>query len=148
MSKKVSAFIAISAILTKCSFWPHYNLNVIFNPAKLWKYTNDKKLINHDYESAGSYLNKHWILPEENEEGYIEASDEVLGVVDLTDSLSDVELEAKIIPISDGQKWYRSAADKNGWFVLTNPHSGKVILQYYSDGLCIDGNFIITGVIR
>ena len=121
----------------------------IFNPDSLWKYTIDKKLINHNHESTGSgWMNKSWILPEENEEGYIEASDEVLGVVDLTDTLSDVELEAKIIPISDGQKWYRSAADKNGWFVLTNPHSGKVILQYYSAALCIDCNFIITAVVR
>ena len=125
LSKKVSTFIAISAILTKCSFWPHYNFNVIFNPAKLWKYTNDKKLINHDYESAGSYLNKHWILPEENEEGYIEASDEVLGVVNLTDPKSYIQLETKIIPI---KSWFLFIQIRLLWNLTTNLYIFYLIL--------------------
>ena len=117
--------------------------NVMFNLGSLWKYTNDKKLINYYYESAGSYLNKHWTLPEENAEGYIEASDEVLGVLDLSDPISNVELEARIIPISEGQKWFRGTADENGWFVLTNPQSKKILteyLHYYDYILQIHGN--------
>ena len=53
-----------------------------------------------------------------------------------------VELEA-ITKISDGQKWHRGTADINGWFLLTNPHSGKVLTEncwnqgYYT---CIRGN--------
>ena len=124
--------------------------NVMFNLGSLWKYTNDKKLINYYYESAGSYLNKHWTLPEENAEGYIEASDEVLGVLDLSDPISNVELEARIIPISDEQKWYRGSADKNGWFLLSNPPSGKVLTENhlnYGYFVYIDGNQSSTGCI-
>ena len=90
-------------------------------------------MINYDYNSTGGWLNKHWILPEENAEGYIEASDEVLGVLNLTDPNSVVELEARIIPISEGQKWYRGKTHKNGWFLLTNPRSGHVLTIVWSE---------------
>ena len=72
-------------------------------------------------------MNKSWILPEENAEGYIESSDKVLGVLNLTDPYSNVTLEPRIIPISEGQIWYRGTANKYGWFVVTNPYSGHVL---------------------
>lgn len=128
----------------KCSLWPQCNFNIIFNPAQRWKYTYDKKLINNYHESVGSYLDKYWTLPEENAEGYIEASDEVLGVVNFTDPQSYVELVTKITPISEGQKWYRGTTSKNGWFTLTNPYSGKVLRNFYGYYTIIDGNWLIN----
>ena len=122
------------------------NLNLtIFAPGQLWKYTHDKKLINHGDESSGSLLNKYWTLPEENAEGYIEASDKVLGIKNSTVCLSqsqDVRLEARIVAISEKQKWHRGTANENGWFLLTNPHSGKVLTDYF-DCLNIQGNYAI-----
>ena len=84
-------------------------------------------------------------LPVENAEGYIEASDdEVLSIVDLNNPYSEVKLEAKIIPISEGQKWHRGTANKNGWFLLTNPHTGKVLTKVGNSFTTIDGNIICT----
>ena len=97
-------------------------------------------MINNYFELVGSYLNKYWTLPKENAEGYIEASDEVLGVVNFTDPHSYVELVTKITPISEGQKWYRGTASENGWFTLTNPHSGKVLRNFFGYAAVIDGN--------
>ena len=87
-------------------------------------------------------MNKQWILPEENAEGYIETSDGVLGIVNLSDPKSSVMLQAKIVPISEGQKWHRKTADKNGWFLFTNPHTGKVLMEdlLWNDEANIDGN--------
>ena len=107
------------------------SVTIIFNSGQLWRYNNDKELINYSFESTGSYLAKSWTLPEENTEGYIEASDEVLSVSNLTDPQSPVKLEARIIPISEEQKWYRGTSDENGWFLLTNPHTGKVLWGFY-----------------
>ena len=84
-------------------------------------------------------LGKYWTLPEENKEGYIEASDKVLGVVNSTDPQSKVKLQAKIIPIIDEQKWYRGIADENGWFLLTNAHFRKILMKFFND-LQIDGD--------
>ena len=94
------------------------------------------------WDPTGSYLRKYWTLPKENEEGYIKASDEVVGIVNLTNPESPVMLESRITPISEGQNWYRGTADENGWFLLTNPYSGKVLtenvmLDYYTT---INGN--------
>ena len=94
-------------------------------------------------------LDKSWTLPEENTEGYIESADEVLSIVNSTNPDPDpdrVELEAKIIPISDEQKWYRGTADKNGWFLLTNPPSGKVLTENknaYYEYIYIFGNHVL-----
>ena len=86
------------------------------------------------YGSDESYLNKYWTLPQENAEGYIEAYGDVLGVADLTNPTSPVKLEYKIIPISDEQKWYRETADANGWFLLTNPYTERVLTDYSGYG--------------
>ena len=137
----IHSFHNFLSIIPTTRAW--YSFNIIFYPGQLWKYTNDKKLINRLYGGDESYLNTYWILPEENAEGYIEASDEVLGVLDLSDPISNVELEARIIPISDEQKWYRGSADKNGWFLLSNPPSGKVLTENhlnYGYFVYIDGN--------
>ena len=93
-------------------------------------------------------MGKYWTLPEQNAEGYIEASNEVLGVLNLTDPLSNVELEAKIIPINEGQKWYRETANENGWFMITNPYSKKVLTMTFDFwtniyATIIDGNYSV-----
>ena len=88
-------------------------------------------------------LRKYWTLPEENKEGYIEASDKVLGVVNSTNPQSKVKLQAKIIPIIDEQKWYRGIADENGWFLLTNALFRKNLMNFYTgfhNDLQIDGD--------
>ena len=40
---------------------------------------------------------------------------------------TEIELAGKNNPISDEQKWFRSTADENGWFTLTNLNSGKLL---------------------
>ena len=84
-------------------------------------------------------------LPVEGAKGYIEAlDDEVLGVVDLNNPYSEVKLEAKIIPISEEQNWHRGNANENGWFLLKNPHTGKVLTKVGNSYTTIDGNIICT----
>ena len=83
-------------------------------------------------------------LPVEGAKGYIEAlDDEVLGVVDLNNPYSEVKLEAKIIPISEEQNWHRGNANENGWFLLKNPHTGKVLTKVGNSYTTIDGNKIV-----
>ena len=80
-------------------------------------------------------------LPVESVEGYIEASDdEVLGVVDSNNP------EAKVIPISEEQIWHRGTANENGWFLLTNPHTGQVLTKVGNYFTTIDGNIIFQSI--
>ena len=76
----------------------------------------------------------------EGHAGYIESSSGlVLGVRNgSTTSGTNVDLELKKEPISEGQMWIKGKATVNGWFTLTNLNSGKN-LQYNSTTLTIEG---------
>merc|ERR1712037_642741 len=97
-----------------------------------------------------------WFAPEEGEEGYIlakhEGTDEEVGVLGVlekdclnfasikrpwNDCDKQVELVHKIEPIPEEQKWRKEPADKNGWFMLTNPSTGKVLTAHKNDWLSI-----------
>ena len=85
-------------------------------------------------ELVGSLYDRRWTLPIEGHVGYIESSSGlVLGVQnDSTTSGTNVDIETKKEPISEGQMWIKGKATVNGWFTLTNPNSGKN-LQYNVD---------------
>ena len=118
--------------------------------AQLWQLTN-QELINKDYDLHGSLYGKRWNLPVEGDVGYIElvtSSDFVLGVWnDSATAGTNVSIEMKKEPISEGQKWTKGKESVNGWFILTNPNSGK-ILQFNIDSqwkqqATIEGNCFI-----
>ena len=50
-----------------------------------------------------------------------------------------INLTEKDEPISDQQIWLRSTHDENGWFTLTNPHSGKILTASGSADLTVTG---------
>ena len=50
-----------------------------------------------------------------------------------------INLIEKDDPISDQQIWLRSIHDENGWFTLTNPHSGKILTASGSTDLTVTG---------
>ena len=50
-----------------------------------------------------------------------------------------VEMVDKIEPIPEEQKWRKEPKDKNGWFKLTNPATGKVLTAHKTDWLSLTG---------
>ena len=94
----------------------------------------NEELLNKVYGWFGSLYGRRWTIPIEGHVGYIESSSGlVLGVQnDSTTSGTNVDIETKKEPISEGQMWIKGKATVNGWFTLTNPNSGKN-LQYNID---------------
>ena len=95
--------------------------------------------------------NENWTLPVEGHVGYIESitlSGFVLGVWnDSTTAGTNVDLEVKKVPISEGQKWIKGKANANGWFTLANPNSGKTLelhVDFTSSQATIEGNLMIA----
>ena len=74
------------------------------------------------------YSDKVWNLPSEGEVGIIEdqASGKVLNILEEING-TEVILDDKTEPISDGQKWVRGKANAEHWYTLTNVKSGKVL---------------------
>ena len=73
-------------------------------------------------------------IPAEGTVGYIETYDKVLGVLNQSTAAgARVVLESKQNPISEGQKWYKTTIDSDGWFTLTNPNSGKNLNEIPDD---------------
>ena len=52
-----------------------------------------------------------------------------------------INFSEKNDPISDQQIWLRSTHDENGWFTLTNPHSGKIVTASGATKLIVTGRY-------
>ena len=75
-------------------------------------------------------MTNNWNVPEQGEIGYIEdsVSGQVLSILkDDTNKDAKVILEEKVSPVSERQMWRRSM-DTAGYFTLTSPLSGKILL--------------------
>ena len=55
-----------------------------------------------------------------------------------------INLSEKDDPISDQQIWQRSTHDENGWFTLTNPHSGKILTASGATDLALTGRYLYS----
>ena len=73
-------------------------------------------------------------------EGYLEdVSGNVLG---LKSKCSGIEAQPQLkdLSIADEQKWVRSCDVGNGYFTLTNPHSGKLLTATAEASVTVEGN--------
>ena len=70
-----------------------------------------------------------WNLPDPDKKGFIEDRESGQVLTMLHDSSTDVNvvLEEKAISASERQTWMRSL-DTGGFFTITNPMSGKILL--------------------
>ena len=81
-----------------------------------------------------------WSLPEENCEGLItdNASGKILDVVDQESLVELVGIENASL-LSNGQKWIKAKQNKDGWFMLINPSSNKVLTALTATTTSITG---------
>ena len=110
---------------------------VYLPPAQYWKVSRTSNLVNKSGKWQFSSLKLS--LPEENFEGPItdNASGKILHVnqeslVELVD-IEDASLS------SNGQKWIKAKQNKDGWFMLINPSSNKVLTALSSTTTSISG---------
>ena len=69
-----------------------------------------------------------------NKYSFVSSNIIILGLVN-----SVINLTEKDDPISDQKIWQRSTHDENGWFTLTNPHSGKIVTASGATDLTVTG---------
>ena len=55
-----------------------------------------------------------------------------------------LNLSEKDDPISGQQIWLRSTHDENGWFTLTNPHSGKILTASSATDMTVTGRYLYS----
>ena len=94
-----------------------------------WKFSKGGNLVNKS--GKWQYASIKWAIPEENSEGRITdlSSGKSLGLIDdsaAKDSLVILE-EKSDGEIVAGQKWLRGKVNPEGWFMLINPTSNKVM---------------------
>ena len=103
---------------------------IFFVSGQYWRISDKMELISKRYGYYGSYLHERWTIPEEGMQGYITASSGK--VLEITDHVTSdfpgpwVTLKSKDISMTEKQTWLRDVAF-NGWFMLINPISGKVL---------------------
>ena len=81
-----------------------------------------------------------WSLPEENCDGPItdNASGKILDIVDRESLVELVDIEDASL-LSNGQKWIKAKQNKDGWFMLINPSSNKVLTALTATTTSISG---------
>ena len=107
----------------------------MFFSEQLWKLTSSGKLKCKYYDDLYSRnALRNVSIPAEGTVGYIETYYKVLGVLNQSTAAgARVVLESKHNPISEGQKWYKTTIDSDGWFTLTNPNSAKNLNEVPND---------------
>ena len=111
---------------------------VSLSPAQYWKVSKTSNLVNKSGKWQFSSLK--WSLPEENCEGLItdNASGKILDVVDQESLVELVDIEDASL-LSNGQTWIKAKQNKDGWFMLINPSSNKVLTALTSTTTSISG---------
>ena len=109
-----------------------------FTAAQYWKVSITSNLVNKSGKWQFSSLK--WSLPEENCEGLItdNASGKILDVVDQESLVELVGIENASL-LSNGQKWIKAKQNKDGWFMLINPSSNKVLTALTATATSISG---------
>ena len=81
-----------------------------------------------------------WSLPEENCEGPItdNASGKILDIVNQESLVELVDIEDTSL-LTNGQKWIKAKQNKDGWFMLINPSSNKVLTALTATTTSITG---------
>jgi hypothetical protein len=112
--------------------------DVSLSTAQYWKVSKTNNLVNKSGKWQFSSLK--WSLPEENCEGPItdNASGKVLDIVDQESLVELVEIEDASL-LSNGQKWIKAKQNKDGWFMLINPSSNKVLTALTATATSISG---------
>ena len=121
-------FLKMSSHSKKCSL----------SPAQYWKVSKTSNLVNKSGKWQFSSLK--WSLPEENCEGPItdNASGKILDIVDQESLVDLVDIEDASL-LSNGQKWIKAKQNKDGWFMLINPSSNKVLTALTATTTSISG---------
>ena len=116
----------------------HLQKYVSFSPAQYWKVSKTSNLVNKSGKWQFSSLK--WSLPEENIEGPItdNASGKILDVVNQESLVELVDIEDASL-LSNGQKWIKAKQNKDGWFMLINPSSNKVLTALTATTTSISG---------
>ena len=111
---------------------------VSFSPAQYWKVSKTCNLVNKSGKWQFSSLK--WSLPEENCEGPItdNASGKILDIVNQESLVELVVIEDASL-LSNGQKWIKAKQNKDGWFMLINPSSNKVLTALTATTTSISG---------
>ena len=114
---------------------------------QLWRFTEDKKLVNKSGDWIFSH--KNWRIPNAGNHlhpGHIRdvESGLVLGIFgNNSDDQSQVNFEVVKDQTTFTQKWIRSKPNHDGWFTLQNSGSREYLAVISSDELSTSGNIII-----
>ena len=104
---------------------------------------HSKQLVNKNIGREWKYGKKKWIIADEGTEGTIEDQDSgyVLGLVENsnTNAGTMVILQEKNASTIGTQTWLRTKANSEGFFLITNPATGKVLTALNKDNITIRG---------
>ena len=134
----ITIYSIISPVLWRPFILLFFSKVCLFSPAQYWKVSRTSNLVNKSGKWQFSSLK--WSLPEENCEGPItdNASGKILDIVDQESLVELVGIEDASL-LSNGQKWIKAKQNKDGWFMLINPSSNKVLTALTATTTSISG---------